>query len=152
MGISVLIPAVIEQCHSCYYGNTPRKPCPCLEWRERTDAHTYPKLKTGSGPAQRGYRFWSTVFVATVCQSSCHIAECWNPFSTTACSLGRTRPTVQIWTRRLQFYCSSHCAISGNTICVMICFMETSSDAVAVWFLRFRYALAVQLKSIGAAI
>lgn len=81
------------------------------------DTHTHTELDTDSGAAQ--CRLWSVVYVATMCQSSCHIAECWNPFSSAVCrpwthkvlrctfELGDCRWTAAVtvpqWRRRL-FY------------------------------------------------
>ena len=119
--MSMLTLALIEQCHSCFYGNSPRMPCPCLEWQERTwthtQTHTHTELDANSGAAQ--CRLWSVVYVATMCQSICHIAECWNPFSSAVCrpwthkvlrctfELGDCRWTAAVtvpqWQRRLLY-------------------------------------------------
>lgn len=104
-----------------------------------TGAHmyTHPKLDSESGPAQCRCR--SVVYVATVCQSSCHIAECWNPFNSAAC-----RPSthkVHLHTFELGD-CRWTAAVTGLVAApppfFMICFMETSSDADAAWFATFQ--------------
>lgn len=111
------------------------------------DAHIYPKIK---------HRLWtSTVwiqilihcFVANVCQSNGHIAECWNPFSSTAC---RAWTHTHIHRHTLVVRdCSWTAAVILPSVTTqrLICCIETRSDAV--WFLHFRHALAFQLKYRG---
>lgn len=145
--MGVLRLALIEQCHSCFYGNTPGMLCPCLDWQERTRTHTYPKLDTESRPVcvDADFRFM-LLLCARV--ASISLLDCWNPFSSAACRPWTHKVHQYTSEQRLQMDCSSHCALGASAGCVSwFVLWKQAVMQIHYWFATFQ-TCHLQLKSV----